>query len=335
MKITFLAPHIKIAGGTRAFLTYADLLAKKGHKVVVIVPMPNFLKRMAGNMLRRKPTWFKNFDARIKWVPDYNEKYIPDGDVVIATAWQTAESVASYDAAKGKKFYLIQHYESLYHGAPEKVDATYRLPLHKIVISTWLKGIMKEKFNSDSDLIVTPVDFELFHYVEGVRKKEPIKILLLGHNAKWKGTEEGIRAFELAKQKYNDIELVTFGLKGRANATVEGSDQASLAKMYSSCHIYLCPSEYEGLGMPSMEAMACKCALVTYDNGGSNDYAMDGQTAFVAKHADFDDLLAKLELAISDSNLREEIAEKGQKFIRNNFSWERAAEKMESIFKTQ
>ena len=174
MKITFLAPHIKIAGGTRAFLTYADLLAKKGHEVVVVVPIQNFLKRVVGSIIRRKPTWFKDFHATIKWASDYSERHIPDADVVVATAWQTAEPVASYNSSKGRKFYLIQHYESLYHGAPEKVDATYKLPLHKIVISTWLKGIMKEKFNSDSDLIVTPVDFGLFHYVEGARKEKPL-----------------------------------------------------------------------------------------------------------------------------------------------------------------
>jgi hypothetical protein len=32
LKITFLAPHIRIAGGVRAILTYADRLAGRGHE---------------------------------------------------------------------------------------------------------------------------------------------------------------------------------------------------------------------------------------------------------------------------------------------------------------
>ncbi|NIQ00714.1 MAG: glycosyltransferase, partial [Nitrospinaceae bacterium] len=30
----------------------------------------------------------------------------------------------------------------------------------------------------------------------------------------------------------------------------------TLNEVYTSCDIYLCPSWYEGLGMPAMEAMA-------------------------------------------------------------------------------
>ena len=62
----------------------------------------------------------------------------------------------------GAKFYFVQHYESLYHGEPARVDATYALPLKKIVISTWLRDIMKERFGSAAEILVTPVDRELF-----------------------------------------------------------------------------------------------------------------------------------------------------------------------------
>jgi glycosyltransferase involved in cell wall biosynthesis len=80
-----------------------------------------------------------------------------------------------------------------------------------------------------------------------------------------------------------------------------------------------------------MEAMACKSAAVTWDTGGSQDYAFDGKTAFVAKHADFDDLVRKLKMAVSDKVLREQIAENGYKFIRS-LSWDNAITRMEDIF---
>ena len=42
--------------------------------------------------------------------------------------------------------------------------------------------------------------------------------------------------------------------------------------------------------MPSMEAMACDTALVTFDTGGCRDYARDGETALVARRRDVADL---------------------------------------------
>lgn len=336
MKITFLAPHVKIAGGTRAFLTYADLLAKRNHEVTVVVPIKNTVKRIIGNIFAHKPAWFEDFKAKIKWVPAYDEKFIPSADIIVATAWQTAGPVDSYSDTKGKKFYLIQHNESLYHGKAETVDATYRLPLKKIVISSWLKEIMKEKFNADSNLIVTPVDFNIFQFKPEARGGKPIRILMLDHDTKWKGTQEGAKIFNFVKNKFPGIKLVLFGVRKSGVAGDEyhfNPPQDELARIYSSCHIYLCPSEYEGLGMPSMEAMACKCALVTYDNGGSRDYAMPGKTAFVAKHGDSNDLIIQLESAVSNTALCEKIAQNGHEFIKNNFSWQNAAEKMENIFR--
>ncbi|OGN27821.1 MAG: hypothetical protein A2941_00535 [Candidatus Yanofskybacteria bacterium RIFCSPLOWO2_01_FULL_49_17] len=340
MKITFVAPHIKPAGGPRAFLTYAHLLARRGHEVTVIVPVNGAFRRLVGSLLVKKPKWFANFAATLKRVDAaYHEQDIPDGDIIIATAWQTAGPVASYGPSKGKKSYLVQHYESLYHGKPEVVDALWAGPamkLQKITISNWIKGILKEKFHSDADLILTPVDLELFHFVPEAKNKSPVRICLLDHEYKWKGTVEGARAFEVVKKDFPDIKLVLFGVR-RAVTSIPHDEyhyypqQKDLARIYSSCDIFLCPSDYEGLGMPAMEAMACKSAVVTWDTGGSRDYAFDGKTAFVAKHADFDDLVRKLKLAVSDKVLREQIAENGYKFIRT-LSWENAVTRMEDIF---
>ena len=88
----------------------------------------------------------------------------------------------------------------------------------------------------------------------------------------------------------------------------------------------------EGLGMPSMEAMACGAALVTYDNGGSRDYARDGETAFVANRRDIDDLTAKLQLAVTNEALRAKLAAAGAQHVRTAFDWDRAVARMEKVF---
>ena len=79
--------------------------------------------------------------------------------------------------------------------------------------------------------------------------------------------------------------------------------------------------------------MASGCALVTYDNGSSRDYAFDGKTALVAKRKDVRDLSKKLEELIVNPELRKTVAKNGLDYVRKMPSWEQLTDKMEEIFK--
>jgi glycosyltransferase involved in cell wall biosynthesis len=82
-----------------------------------------------------------------------------------------------------------------------------------------------------------------------------------------------------------------------------------------------------------MEAMACGAALVTFDNGGCRDYAIDGETALVAPRRDVAALAEALERMVSDVALRERLARQGQAFVTSRFDWDRAAERLEGILR--
>jgi glycosyltransferase involved in cell wall biosynthesis len=336
VKINFLAPHIRIAGGVRAILTYADRLAGRGHDVTVIVPAKHPWTAWSRNLRGRVPDWMPGFRARVRWVASWDSARLPSGDALIATAWQSAGPVAHAPPACGAKFYLIQHFESLYHGAPKEVDQTYALPLRHIVISSWLRDIMRERFGATADVLVTPVDPALFHPVEGARSTDALRVLMLHHDYAWKGVREGLEAMASVRARHSEVQLVGFGVKRPREALpydefYENLPQARLAWLYSRCPIYLCPSWDEGLGMPAMEAMACGAALVTFDNGGSRDYAKDGDTALVAPHRDVAALARCLERMVSDHKLRAEIAARGREFVTQSFDWDRATARLEAI----
>ena len=338
MKITFLSPHVRIAGGVRAILTYADRLVGRGHDVTVVVPTGSTLRAWSRNVRGRGPDWVEGFRPRVRWVRRWTAERLPSADVIVATAWQSAASVAAAPARCGTKFYLVQHYESLYHGNPEAVDATYRLPMRKIVISTWLKDVMRERFDAAAEVLVTPVDRELFHPVAVTATTSRPRVLMLNHDYAWKGVAEGLKVVERVKLRVPGLRLVGFGLKPPRQPT--GWDeyhvnppQAELAALYSGCDIYLCPSGDEGLGMPPMEAMACGAALVTYDNGGCRDYARDGETALVARRRDVDDLAAKLERVAAEPELRARLAAAGTALVTTAFDWDRSVERLEALFR--
>jgi len=338
VRITFLCPHVRIAGGVRAILTYADRLAGGGHAVDVVVPARGWGKAFWRSLRRAGPDWMPAFRARIVWVDRWRPSALPAGDAIVATAWQSADTVAAAPEGCGRKFYFVQHYESLYHGEPAAVDATYRLPLRKIVISTWLRDVMRERFGSEAELLVTPVDPALFRAVPVSIATSRPRVLMLHHEYAWKGTADGFEAVARVKRRLPELRLVGFGVTApRALLAYDefhaNPPQGRLASLYSGCEIYLCPSWDEGLGMPPMEAMACGAALVTYDNGGCRDYARDGETALVARRRDVADLAAKLERLALDPGLRARIAAAGSAFVQSAFEWGRAVRRMEEILR--
>ena len=82
---------------------------------------------------------------------------------------------------------------------------------------------------------------------------------------------------------------------------------------------------------PPWRPCACGAALVTFDNGGSRDYASDGMTALVAPHRDVAALAACLERMVADGALRERIARQGRELVTRSFDWERATARLEDI----
>jgi glycosyltransferase involved in cell wall biosynthesis len=335
MKITFLCPHLRIAGGVRAILIHADRLARRGHDVTLLVPARRALTAWWRNRVHRPPEWMPGLRARVRWVPEWSAAGVPKGDAVVATSWQSVEAVAGAGPGAGRKFYFIQHFESLYHGEAAKVDATYRVPLRKIVISTWLADVMAERFDTPAAVIVTPVDGALFRPVP-VEDDGKLRVLMLFHEYPWKGVADGLEAFDRLRARHPNAALVGFGVKPSPRKLPFAEFHANLpqerlAWLYSRCPIYLCPSWDEGLGMPAMEAMTCGAALCTYDNGGCRDYAIDGRTAVVAPRRDVDALAWGLARLVEDAELRRRIGRSGQEFVRAQFDWERATARLESL----
>jgi glycosyltransferase involved in cell wall biosynthesis len=352
MKITFILPNIEISGGTKAVFEFANHLDGRGHDVSVIYPlMPmrsgakwynikSLVSRSKSAIAKlRKGTrveWFE-LKANLIRVPTLAERYIPDADIVVATWWATAYYVNRYSNSKGEKFYLAQHYE-IWGGAEEEVNNSYKLGLRIIVNSTWLKNILQDKLNVEIEaLIMHAPDLEQFYPENKEKTNDTIRILMPYRKEKWKGTEDGIKAFEIVKAKHQKVKLVMFGPSGGDDVPQhvefhEWPVKDALRKLYNSCDIFVFPSHHEGFGMPPMEAMVCKCAVVTTNVGAIPDYTIPGETALVSP-PNVPELLAENILRlVEDGELRRRIAEAGHNHITRNFSWAKAAEALEQVF---
>ena len=86
MRLTFLCPHLRIAGGVRAILTYADRLAALGHAVAVVVPAKGAVRALRRRLAGAGPAWMPGFRARVRWVGEWDADGLPDGDALVELA---------------------------------------------------------------------------------------------------------------------------------------------------------------------------------------------------------------------------------------------------------
>ena len=352
MKISFMVnQYTRISGGNRLLFEYANRLKKEGQEVRWFVlakdikwyRLDKVIMACVQGVTIIPPEvidWVDN-TIPIEILPANHPKYIPDADILVSTAWQTAEFVAKLSAVKGVPFYFILHYESLWARYKSRAVKTYDLPMKKIVISSWLKGMLKEKHGQTADVIVTPVNQDMF-FCEEKKWNSTRRICMLHHDYNWKGYEDGIKAVKEVIAQGHDLELVVFGEKLKDPQPLFDSagfdfeyhyrpTRERLRKIYCSCDIFLCPSWYEGLGMPAMEAMACRCSLVTTDTGGCLDYAIDEQTALVSAPRDVTGLSRNLIRLLEDEALLKSLSEDGYRKI-NEFNWEENCDRLICLF---
>jgi glycosyltransferase involved in cell wall biosynthesis len=351
MRITFLLPFNMPSGGERVIFEYANRSKARGHDIAVYYPffpylfgkraytlsgLIEFAKGVARSLVRwNRVSWRPESKIRFTIIPWASRAFIRDADVVVATAWPTAYTVAGLPKRKGIKVYLIQDYE-VWSGPKDFVDGSYRLPLQKVVIASWLKKLMKDEFNSSVSAVITNgVNLERFYNRRKRFGKSP-KILMMDSNHERKGVADGITAIELAREKFPKLRLVMFGFRKSQYVPDYAEyhlDPApdQLRELYSSCDIFLSPSHTEGCQAPPMEAMACKCAVVCTNVGGVPDYTIPDKTALVLPPKRPELISQALMSLLGDSRKLKRISEAGYRHIRQ-FSWDKATDRLEKVF---
>ncbi len=290
MKITFLLPTVSLSGGTRVVAKYCEMLSRRSHDVTVVcVPKPP--PSLRARLRRRLKTgrWNSPDPAPTSHIdglgldlrvldrrPPSNEE-IPDADVVIATWWETAEWAAALGESKGAKVYFVQDHEVFDFLPVERASATYRLPLHKIVVSQWLSDIMATAYGDhDHELVPNSVDLDLFCADERGKQPQPT-FGFVYTPAPRKSVKSCIEAIELARESIPGLRVVSFGARSPGPALplpswVEFSlrpEQAVISSIYSKCDAWLFTSESEGFGLPLLESMACRTPVIATPAGAA------------------------------------------------------------------
>jgi glycosyltransferase involved in cell wall biosynthesis len=92
--------------------------------------------------------------------------------------------------------------------------------------------------------------------------------------------------------------------------------ESELISLYHSCPVLVYNAVYEDFGLPPIEAMACGCVPVAWNEGaGPSETIVDKETGLLAKPYDLDDFAEKVTYLLENPSERVFMANKGIKSV--------------------
>ncbi|MGO8925735.1 MAG: glycosyltransferase family 4 protein [Limisphaerales bacterium] len=350
MKITFVLPAVTLHGGIRVVAIYAEQLKRRGHDVAVAAPPLHIpVRRKIKSLVlgrgwpgsRLESSYFDGTPVKPRILERYRpvvDEDLPDADVVVATYYDTAHWVNRLAASKGAKAILIQNYEVEDGKSNAALDASWRMPMHKIVISNWLVELAREKFG-DSVVSHVPYGVDLKQFNAAPRRKQAVPTVGMLYSKSWfKGCRTSLAALERVAVSLPSLRLVCFGAERPGPVTLRlpayaefhfRPPQDMLRQLYAQCDVWLCASNREGFHMPPMEAMACRCPVVSTRVGGPVDMIDEGVNGYLVEIGDVgtlsDRVLRVLKLPPADWQKMSEAAYR----TAARYTWDEAADLFE------
>jgi len=277
--------------------------------------------------------------VNLRMVPDLRWGWIRQaGDVVVASAWQTAEFVAGYPRKAGQKVYLVQDYEYYMSGAEDvrqRIANTYRHRMRTVSVAPVISDLVTRLGGGPTETVENGIPLDIYRLVEPIESDERCMIGFPTRAEPFKRTEDAIAAIEIVRREFGDLPVWSFGGERPAYMPnwVEYHNRpsdAELVYLYNRSALFVTPSEYEGWGLPGSEAMACGAALVSADHGGVRAYADHEVTALLSAPRDVNALAHNIRRLLRDPGRRVELATRGRNAMQR-FTWERAVEKFEQF----
>jgi glycosyltransferase involved in cell wall biosynthesis len=342
-------------GGIRVLAIYADRLNRRGHTVTAVsVPPvgPNMLAKV--NSLIHGRGWPKNPAPERSYFDDISVPHlvmktarpirdddVPDADIVLATFWKTAHWVAALSPRKGAKAFLLQGYETSPGNEDPAIDNAWRLPLSKIVISKWMVKFAQDRFgDSNVHLVLNSVDTSQFFAAPRGKQQVPT-VGILYSTLHLKGVDVALAALKQVRKKLNNLRIVSFGawpvspqlpLPDWSEFQLRPAQDA-IRRIYAKCDVWLCASRREGFHLPPLEAMACRCPVVSTSVGGPIDIIEDGHNGYIVPIDDTETLAARLIEVLTFSDLRWRAMSDAALATATHYTWDDATDLLESALR--
>lgn len=300
LRIGIIEPHLRRYGGIRRMLEFSNRLVARGHQVTFYLPDDQ----------EQFCSWMP---CRADVVP-LTSGFDDELDIVMFNHEPHWYLLDRFTRARRRVFYAL-HYGRLYgkEGSWESIRASVDVQLAN---SNWTADQIEADIGTRPIVVLGGVNRDTFH-PRGAPKRIPI--LCTGdHRRLWKGTD----TIEAAGARLG------IRVEGYSSKDLE---QDALGAEYDSAKLFVVGSWFEGFCQPGLEALACGTPLVTTDNGGCREYALDGETALVVPPRDVDAMADAMARLLDDETLSKELSANGLELVEQDFDWERRTDDFAEI----
>lgn len=312
-------------GGTRFIYQLANELVDKGHSVEIVLPEHACV------------AW--PLRAKITRVKELTRDTIPAADFLLPNFYPTV--FPAWESKKGRVVRLSLGYEPIWVNEKETALASYLIDAPIISLSQWHRQLILQGTGRDSTIIPGGVDTSIFRpsAKKSLSTGRPVVAYILRskeHGYTWKGSDDFWEACRQLIQLVPNFELRIVATEG-ANyqaplpyEVVNAHSDLEMAQFYAQADIFVSTSYFESFSMPLLEAMACCTAVIATDNGGSRDYAKNGENCLLVPPSDIKQLTQAMAQLLTQAEKRNQLALNGLQFAQP-WTWRRSADLLEAL----
>ncbi|MCF6276312.1 MAG: glycosyltransferase [Candidatus Magasanikbacteria bacterium] len=346
--IVHIIPTLSFGGAERFVVDLANNYDENKFETTIIVlknytPLKKELKRSVRVITVKKKGkisfgLFKLLRKKLKILkPDVIHTHLFGGDFwgrVVAHKMGIPVVTTEHNINTDESFFkkrikiLLKNYSDVYT-APSKavvefMKKEYKLkkPVHKI-----RHGIKLERFAK----------------IKPAKIKKNFKLLILGRLVEQKGHKNALSALVGLKDFKWHLTIVGDGEKKKEIISMSKKlgifDRISIQKpttnvpeLLKNFNIMIIPSNWEGLGIVAMEAMASGRVVVASATGGLVEVVRNMENGLLFENGRYDDLRSRLHWLFSHPHSGEELAKSAKNFALHHFGVEEMVKKYEEIY---
>ncbi len=327
MRIVIPVLSLETGGGARFLYQLANALADRGHSVEIVIPQQAVI------------AW--PIRVKVRRVQELTARSMPPGDFILPNFYPTV--MPAWESKKGRVVRLSLVYEPLILlDVAETAKNTYLINAPIMTISQWQRQIILQQLGRNSTVIQGGVDGLIFHLYPKLSLqtgRKTIFYIVRGPGYTWKGKDDFFQACYRVKQRFSNFDIVVvtpeampFDSPIPYVVKTAQTDQ-ELARLYAQADVFVYTSYYEAFGLPPLEAMACRTAVVTTDCGGNRDYTKPGENCLLVPPSDIEQLTEAIYDLLINQAKREHLANNGHLFAQT-WTWQKTAEQVERFLRS-
>ncbi len=256
--------------------------------------------------------------------------------------WTMHDSPFDFNPKKG---FIRNLLSRMFYAAQEMMERKFFKKADiVVVIDNRNKEIAEKELKLNTRILRGGVDFDAFYKpVKSKPVSKKVNLLSVGSLGRYRRFEDVVSATVILRKRGYDArallvckdfwgdkdyraEFENFikksGVEDYVDARFEGIPENDFMSVYKKSDIYVYATHIKIWGIAPFEAMSAGLPLIVCRGSSDAEVLKDNSNSLFFEPLNPSDLADKVEILINNNDLRRKVASSGQKFVKENLSWD-------------